>query len=125
MLYDVCCIYRCAIDSMQSACLDEFGGENVVDRSTQETTVIQHIFGGRLQSQVSFVSTFNLIFLFAINESACLFALFLISSKFLRDLSLNMHMLQFYQMHHRVPNLNGTCRLSVLHVEGFQIAMII
>jgi hypothetical protein len=59
MLYDVCCIYRFAIDKMQSACLDEFGGEKVVDLSTQETTVIQHIFGGRLQSQVSFVSTVN------------------------------------------------------------------
>uniref|UniRef100_A0ACD5UIM0 Uncharacterized protein n=1 Tax=Avena sativa TaxID=4498 RepID=A0ACD5UIM0_AVESA len=43
---------RFAIDKMQSACLDEFGGEKVVDLSTQETTVIQHIFGGRLQSQV-------------------------------------------------------------------------
>ncbi|KAF7001215.1 hypothetical protein CFC21_105251 [Triticum aestivum] len=42
---------RFAIDKMQSACLDEFGGEKVVDHSTQETTVIQHIFGGRLQSQ--------------------------------------------------------------------------
>ncbi|KAE8786849.1 Ubiquitin carboxyl-terminal hydrolase 19 [Hordeum vulgare] len=43
---------RFAIDKMQSACLDEYGGEKVVDHSTQETTVIQHIFGGRLQSQV-------------------------------------------------------------------------
>lgn len=45
-------LMRFAIDKMQSACLDEFGGEKVVDLSTQETTVIQHIFGGRLQSQV-------------------------------------------------------------------------
>ena len=88
MLYDVYCIYRFAIDKMQSACLDEFGGEKVVDLSTQETTVIQHIFGGRLQSQVSFLSNFNLIFQFAIDESACLVALFLISSKLLRDLCL-------------------------------------
>ncbi|KAF0902783.1 hypothetical protein E2562_019112 [Oryza meyeriana var. granulata] len=43
---------RFAIDKMQSACLDEFGGEKAVDPSTQETTLIQHIFGGRLQSQV-------------------------------------------------------------------------
>ncbi|KAL5225059.1 hypothetical protein ABZP36_011698 [Zizania latifolia] len=43
---------RFAIDKMQSACLDEFGGEKAVDLSTQETTLIQHIFGGRLQSQV-------------------------------------------------------------------------
>ncbi|KQK16875.1 hypothetical protein BRADI_1g31187v3 [Brachypodium distachyon] len=43
---------RFAIDKMQSACLDEFGGEKVVDLSIQETTIIQHIFGGRLRSQV-------------------------------------------------------------------------
>ncbi|PUZ59696.1 hypothetical protein GQ55_4G063100 [Panicum hallii var. hallii] len=43
---------RFAIDKMQSACLDEYGGEKAVDLSTQETTIIQHIFGGRLQSQV-------------------------------------------------------------------------
>ncbi|KAJ8758803.1 hypothetical protein K2173_000524 [Erythroxylum novogranatense] len=33
-------------------CLDEFGGEKAVDASSQETTLIQHIFGGQLQSQV-------------------------------------------------------------------------
>lgn len=43
---------RFAIDKMQSACLDEYGGEKAVDLSTQETTIIQHIFGGRLESQV-------------------------------------------------------------------------
>lgn len=43
---------RFAIDKMQSACLDEYGGEKAVDLSIQETTIIQHIFGGRLQSQV-------------------------------------------------------------------------
>ncbi|XP_012455330.1 ubiquitin carboxyl-terminal hydrolase 19 [Gossypium raimondii] len=43
---------RFAIDTMQSVCLDEFGGEKAVDRSSQETTLIQHIFGGHLQSQV-------------------------------------------------------------------------
>ncbi|XP_058113861.1 ubiquitin carboxyl-terminal hydrolase 18-like isoform X2 [Magnolia sinica] len=43
---------RFAIDTMQSVCLDEFGGEKVLDLSTQETTLIQHIFGGHLQSQV-------------------------------------------------------------------------
>lgn len=37
---------------MQSICLDEFGGEKVVDPITQETTLIHHIFGGHLQSQV-------------------------------------------------------------------------
>ncbi|XP_044472071.1 ubiquitin carboxyl-terminal hydrolase 18-like [Mangifera indica] len=43
---------RFAIDTMQSICLDEFGGEKVVKPSSQETTLIQHIFGGHLQSQV-------------------------------------------------------------------------
>ncbi|XP_042004279.1 ubiquitin carboxyl-terminal hydrolase 18-like [Salvia splendens] len=43
---------RFAIDMMQSVCLDEFGGEKVVHPSYQETTLIQHIFGGRLRSQV-------------------------------------------------------------------------
>lgn len=37
---------------MQSICLDEFGGEKAVEPSSQETTLIQHIFGGQLQSQV-------------------------------------------------------------------------
>ncbi|KAK4422393.1 Ubiquitin carboxyl-terminal hydrolase 19 [Sesamum alatum] len=43
---------RFAIDTMQSVCLDEFGGEKAVQPRYQETTLIQHIFGGRLQSQV-------------------------------------------------------------------------
>uniref|UniRef100_A0A804JSE3 Ubiquitinyl hydrolase 1 n=1 Tax=Musa acuminata subsp. malaccensis TaxID=214687 RepID=A0A804JSE3_MUSAM len=44
---------RFAIDRMQSVCLDEFGGEKTVDTRTQGTTLIQYIFGGRLQSQVT------------------------------------------------------------------------
>lgn len=47
-----CLACRFAIDTMQSVCLDEFGGEKAVDSSSQETTLIQHIFGGHLQSQV-------------------------------------------------------------------------
>ncbi|XP_051151600.1 ubiquitin carboxyl-terminal hydrolase 18-like [Andrographis paniculata] len=43
---------RFAIDTMQSVCLDEFGGEKVVHPNYQATTLIQHIFGGRLRSQV-------------------------------------------------------------------------
>ncbi|XP_073051864.1 ubiquitin carboxyl-terminal hydrolase 18-like isoform X2 [Primulina eburnea] len=43
---------RFAIDTMQSVCLDEFGGEKAIHPSYQETSLIQHIFGGRLQSQV-------------------------------------------------------------------------
>ncbi|KAF3775481.1 Ubiquitin carboxyl-terminal hydrolase 19 [Nymphaea thermarum] len=41
-----------AIDTMQSICLDEFGGEKAIEPSCQETTLIHHIFGGYLQSQV-------------------------------------------------------------------------
>lgn len=43
---------RFAIDTMQSICLDEYGGEKAVDPSTQATTIVQYIFGGYLQSQV-------------------------------------------------------------------------
>lgn len=50
----ICLVSRFAIDRMQSVCLDEFGGEKTVDTRTQETTLIQYIFGGRLQSQVGF-----------------------------------------------------------------------
>ncbi|ONK70513.1 uncharacterized protein A4U43_C05F34480 [Asparagus officinalis] len=45
-------LMRFAIDTMQSVCLEEHGGEKGLDPSTQETTLIQHIFGGHLQSQV-------------------------------------------------------------------------
>ncbi|KAF6149080.1 hypothetical protein GIB67_018658 [Kingdonia uniflora] len=44
---------RFAIDTMQSVCLDEFGGEKALHSSSQETTLIQYIFGGHLQSQVA------------------------------------------------------------------------
>ncbi|KAH0707541.1 hypothetical protein KY290_012055 [Solanum tuberosum] len=43
---------RFAIDTMQSGLLAEFDGDKAVPLSAQETTIIQHIFGGRLQSQV-------------------------------------------------------------------------
>ncbi|KAJ4707719.1 Ubiquitin carboxyl-terminal hydrolase [Melia azedarach] len=48
---------RFAIDTMQSICLDEFGGEKAVHPRSQETTLIQHIFGGHLQSQVIYAAT--------------------------------------------------------------------
>lgn len=38
--------------SMQSICLEGFGGENVVDPRLQDTTFIQHTFGGCLRSKV-------------------------------------------------------------------------
>lgn len=43
---------RFVIDTMQSVCLDEHGGEKALAPITQETTLIQQIFGGHLQSQV-------------------------------------------------------------------------
>jgi hypothetical protein len=59
-----CHACRFAIDTMQSVCLDEFGGEKAVDPSSQETTLIQHIFGGYLQSQVMLILRLNsMIFL--------------------------------------------------------------
>ncbi|KAI3703656.1 hypothetical protein L1987_73848 [Smallanthus sonchifolius] len=45
-------LMRFVIDTMHIVCLDEYGGERAVHPSSQETTLIQHIFGGRLQSQV-------------------------------------------------------------------------
>lgn len=47
---------------MQSACLDEFGGEKAVPPKHQETTLIQHIFGGHLQSEVRRLITLRLKF---------------------------------------------------------------
>jgi ubiquitin carboxyl-terminal hydrolase 36/42 len=38
--------------SMQAACLDGLGGEKHVEQSSQETTLIQQMFGGRLRSKV-------------------------------------------------------------------------
>ncbi|KAJ7948859.1 Ubiquitin carboxyl-terminal hydrolase [Quillaja saponaria] len=43
---------RLLIASMQSICLEGLGGENKVDPRLQETTFIQHTFGGRLKSKV-------------------------------------------------------------------------
>ncbi|GAU28443.1 hypothetical protein TSUD_54940 [Trifolium subterraneum] len=43
---------RLLVASMQSICLEGLGGEKRVDPRLQETTFIQHTFGGRLQSKV-------------------------------------------------------------------------
>ncbi|GAB4846697.1 ubiquitin-specific protease ubp15 [Ancistrocladus abbreviatus] len=43
---------RLLVASMQSICLEEMGGEKQVHPSLQETTFIQHTFGGRLRSKV-------------------------------------------------------------------------
>lgn len=37
---------------MQSICLEGYGGENAVDPRLQDTTFIQHTFGGSLRSKV-------------------------------------------------------------------------
>ena len=100
--------FRFAIDKMQSACLDEYGGEKAVDLNMQETTIIQHIFGGRLQSQVSCVSTLILIIFLCTNSDVLHYACVTI-----------------YQMYCIVPNLKYVCRFSVLHVEWSQTVMII
>jgi ubiquitin carboxyl-terminal hydrolase 36/42 len=46
------CKFRLSIDLMQMICLDHVGGERAVDASVQQTSLIYHIFGGYLQSQV-------------------------------------------------------------------------
>lgn len=51
MLY-VLYFSRLLIASMQSICLEGLGGENKVDPRLQETTFIQHTFGGYLRSKV-------------------------------------------------------------------------
>ncbi|KAK1414370.1 hypothetical protein QVD17_30114 [Tagetes erecta] len=43
---------RLLITTMQSICLEGLGGEDVVDPKLQETTFIQHTFGGQLRSKV-------------------------------------------------------------------------
>ncbi|PSS05905.1 Ubiquitin carboxyl-terminal hydrolase [Actinidia chinensis var. chinensis] len=43
---------RLLVTSMQAICLEGLGGENVVDPRLQETTFIQHTFGGHLKSKV-------------------------------------------------------------------------
>ncbi|KAJ8616659.1 hypothetical protein MRB53_036031 [Persea americana] len=43
---------RLLVTSMQSKCLEGLGGEKGVDAISQETTLIQQIFGGRLRSKV-------------------------------------------------------------------------
>lgn len=43
---------RLLVTSMQSICLEEMGGEKLLDPFLQETTFIQHTFGGRLRSKV-------------------------------------------------------------------------
>ncbi|KAI3789506.1 hypothetical protein L2E82_02305 [Cichorium intybus] len=43
---------RVLITSMQSICLEGLGGEDVVDPKLQETTFVQHTFGGQLRSRV-------------------------------------------------------------------------
>ncbi|XP_043701654.1 ubiquitin carboxyl-terminal hydrolase 15-like [Telopea speciosissima] len=43
---------RLLVTSMQSICLEGLGGEKQVNSSLQETTLIQHTFGGHLRSKV-------------------------------------------------------------------------
>ncbi|GMI65573.1 ubiquitin-specific protease 15 [Hibiscus trionum] len=50
---------RLLVASMQSICLERLGGEHKVDPRLQETTFIQHTFGGRLQSKVKCLRCFH------------------------------------------------------------------
>ncbi|CAN8312356.1 unnamed protein product [Cochlearia groenlandica] len=43
---------RLLVASMQFICLERLGGETKVDPRLQETTLVQHMFGGRLRSKV-------------------------------------------------------------------------
>lgn len=43
---------RLLVASMQAICLEGLGGEKKVDPRLQETTFIQHTFGGHLRSKV-------------------------------------------------------------------------
>jgi hypothetical protein len=49
---------------MQSIFLEGLGGEHKVDPILQETTFIQHIFGGRLRSKVFIIAHFLRTFVF-------------------------------------------------------------
>ncbi|KAL2523822.1 Ubiquitin carboxyl-terminal hydrolase 15 [Abeliophyllum distichum] len=46
-------VLRLLVTSMQSICLEGLGGENVVDSRLQDTTFIQHAFGGRLSRRLN------------------------------------------------------------------------
>ncbi|TYH46753.1 hypothetical protein ES332_D11G361000v1 [Gossypium tomentosum] len=50
---------RLLVASMQSICLERLGGEHKVDPRLQETTFIQHTFGGRLRSKVKCLRCFH------------------------------------------------------------------
>ena len=45
-------VSRLLVACMQSTCLEGLGGEDKVNPVLQETTFIQHTFGGRLRSKV-------------------------------------------------------------------------
>lgn len=55
-------IARFAIDKMQSVFLNEFGGEMAAHPRYPETSLVQHIFGGCLQSQVACIDQFLFLF---------------------------------------------------------------
>ncbi|XVE52942.1 hypothetical protein DITRI_Ditri02bG0164600 [Diplodiscus trichospermus] len=50
---------RLLVASMQSICLERLGGEHKVDPRLQETTFIQHTFGGCLRSKVKCLRCFH------------------------------------------------------------------
>ncbi|XVF79276.1 hypothetical protein PTKIN_Ptkin14bG0208600 [Pterospermum kingtungense] len=50
---------RLLVASLQSICLERLGGEHKVDPRLQETTFIQHTFGGSLRSKVKCLRCFH------------------------------------------------------------------
>jgi len=76
---------------MQSICLEKLGGEDKVDPRLQETTFIQHTFGGRLRSKVLLLWFFELSFCFTANMFIS-FLCILISVILVKDLSYTTNM---------------------------------
>ena len=76
---------------MQSICLEKLGGEDKVDPRLQETTFIQHTFGGRLRSKVLLLWFIELSFRFTANMFIY-FLCILISVIFVKDLSYTTNM---------------------------------
>ena len=62
---------------MQSSCLDKVGGEKAANQQIQETSFIQHTFGGHLRSQA------NTLFIYFDEKKAWLYIVHLKSSPFM------------------------------------------
>ncbi|XP_022734243.1 ubiquitin carboxyl-terminal hydrolase 15-like isoform X2 [Durio zibethinus] len=70
---------RLLVASMQSICLERLGGEHKVDPRLQETTFIQHTFGGRLRSKVFIAILLCLTFTLSCHQNCCCASFYLSS----------------------------------------------